>query len=88
MTDLLTANFADHWVVDPVAELAGAADVSIVAGKIASVTWRDGEAAALETEIERRRRCHASRRPVPQAGDRSRRTEEFLTRLRAFVRFA
>jgi dihydroorotase len=47
MTDLLTANFADHWVVDPVAELAGAADVSIVAGKIASVTWRDGEAAAL-----------------------------------------
>ena len=46
MTDLLTANFADHWVLDPVAELAGAADVSIVAGKIASVTWRDGKAAA------------------------------------------
>ena len=46
MTDLLTANFADHWVVDPVAELAGVASVSIVAGKIASVTWRDGEAAA------------------------------------------
>ena len=46
MTGLLTANFADHWVLDPVAELAGAADVSIVAGKIASVTWRDGEAAA------------------------------------------
>jgi dihydroorotase len=47
MTDLLTANFADHWVVDPVAGLAGVASVSIVAGKIASVTWRDGEAAAL-----------------------------------------
>ena len=46
MTDLLTVNFAEHWVVDPVAELAGVADVSIVAGKIASVTWRDGEAAA------------------------------------------
>lgn len=46
MTDLLTANFVDHWVLDPVAELAGAADVSIVAGRIASVTWRDGEAAA------------------------------------------
>jgi dihydroorotase len=46
MTDLLTTNFADHWVVDPVAGLAGAADVSIVAGKIASVTWRDGEVAA------------------------------------------
>jgi len=46
MTDLLTANFAEHWVVDPVAELAGVADVSIVAGKIASVSWRDGEAAA------------------------------------------
>ena len=46
MTDLLTANFADHWVVDPVAGLAGVADVSIVAGKIASVTWRDGEVAA------------------------------------------
>jgi dihydroorotase len=46
MTDLLTVNFADHWVVDPVAELAGVASVSIVAGKIASVTWRDGEAAA------------------------------------------
>jgi dihydroorotase len=46
VTDLLTVNFADHWVVDPVAELAGVASVSIVAGKIASVTWRDGEAAA------------------------------------------
>ena len=46
MTDLLTTNFADHWVVDPVAGLAGVADVSIVAGKIASVTWRDGEVAA------------------------------------------
>ena len=46
MTDLLTVNFAEHWVVDPVAELAGVADVSIVAGKIASVTWRDGEASA------------------------------------------
>ena len=46
MTDLLTANFADHWVVDPVGGLAGVADVSIVAGKIASVTWRDGEVAA------------------------------------------
>jgi len=46
MTDLLTVNFADHWVVDPVAGLAGVASVSIVAGKIASVTWRDGEAAA------------------------------------------
>ena len=46
MTDLLTTNFADHWVLDPVAGLAGVADVSIVAGKIASVTWRDGEVAA------------------------------------------
>ena len=46
MTDLLTANFADHWVVDPVAELAGVASVSIVAGQIVSVTWRDGEATA------------------------------------------
>ncbi|MEI6156332.1 MAG: dihydroorotase [bacterium] len=46
MTDLLTVNFAEHWVVDPVAELAGVASVSIIAGKIASVTWRDGEAAA------------------------------------------
>lgn len=46
MTDLLTVNFADHWVVDPVAELAGVADVGLVAGKIASVTWRDGEPAA------------------------------------------
>ena len=46
MTDLLTANFADHWVLDPVAGLAGVADVSIVAGKIASVTWRDGEVVA------------------------------------------
>ena len=46
MTDLLTANFADHWVLDPVAELAGVADVSVVAGQIVSVTWRDGEAAA------------------------------------------
>ena len=46
MTDLLTANFADHWVVDPVGGLAGVAGVSIVAGKIASVTWRDGEVAA------------------------------------------
>ena len=46
MTDLLTVDFANHWVVDPVAELAGVASVSIVAGKIASVTWRDGEAAA------------------------------------------
>lgn len=46
MTDLLTANFADHWVLDPVAGLAGVADVSLVGGKIGSVTWRDGEAAA------------------------------------------
>jgi dihydroorotase len=46
MTDLLTANFADHWVLDPVAGLAGVADVSVVAGQIVSVTWRDGEAAA------------------------------------------
>jgi len=46
MTDLLTVNFADHWVVDPVAELAGVASVSIVAGQIVSVTWRNGEAAA------------------------------------------
>jgi len=46
MTDLLTVNFAEHWVVDSVAGLAGVASVSIVAGKIASVTWRDGEAAA------------------------------------------
>ena len=46
MTDLLTVSFADHWVVDPVAELAGVASVSIVAGQIVSVTWRDGEAAA------------------------------------------
>jgi dihydroorotase len=46
MTDLLTVNFADHWVVDPVAELAGVASVSIVAGQTVSVTWRDGEAAA------------------------------------------
>jgi dihydroorotase len=46
MTDLLTANFADHWVIDPVAGLAGVADVSLVGGKIGSVTWRDGEAAA------------------------------------------
>jgi dihydroorotase len=46
VTDLLTVNFAEHWVVDPVAELAGVASVSIVAGQIVSVTWRDGEAAA------------------------------------------
>jgi len=46
MTNLLTVNFAEHWVVDPVAALAGVASVSLVAGKIASVTWRDGEAAA------------------------------------------
>ena len=46
MTDLLTVDFANHWVVDPVAELAGVASVSIVAGQVASVTWRDGEAAA------------------------------------------
>ena len=46
MTDLLTVNFAEHWVVDPVAELAGVADASLVAGQIVSVTWRDGEAAA------------------------------------------
>jgi len=46
MTELLTANFADHWVIDPVAGLAGAATVNVVAGKIVSVTWRDGEAAA------------------------------------------
>jgi dihydroorotase len=46
MTDLLTANFADHWVLDPVAGLAGVADVSVVAGQIVSVTWRDGETAA------------------------------------------
>jgi len=46
MNDLLTVNFTEHWVVDPVAGLAGVASVSIVAGKIASVTWRDGEAAA------------------------------------------
>jgi len=46
MTDLLTVNFADHWIVDSVAGLAGVADVSLVAGQIVSVTWRDGEAAA------------------------------------------
>ena len=46
MNDLLTVNFTEHWVVDSVAGLAGVADVSLVAGKIASVTWRDGEAAA------------------------------------------
>ena len=46
MTDLLTVDFANHWVVDPVAELAGVADVSVVAGQVVSVTWRDGEAAA------------------------------------------
>jgi len=46
MTDLLTANFADHWVVDPVAGLAGVADVSVDSGQIVSVTWRDGEGAA------------------------------------------
>jgi len=46
MIDLLTTNFADHWVVDPVAERAGIADVSVVAGQIVSVVWRDGEAAA------------------------------------------
>jgi dihydroorotase len=46
MTDLLTRNFTEHWVVDPIAELAGVADVSVVAGLIASVTWRDGEGAA------------------------------------------
>ena len=46
MTDLPSANFADHWVLDPVAGLAGVADVSLVAGQIVSVTWRDGEAAA------------------------------------------
>ena len=46
MNDLLTVNFTEHWVVDPVAGLAGVADVSLVAGQIVSVTWRDGEAAA------------------------------------------
>jgi len=46
MTDLLTKNFAEHWVLDPVAGLAGVADVSVVAGQIVSVTWRDGEGAA------------------------------------------
>jgi len=46
MTDLLTANFADHWVVDPVSGLAGVADVSVDSGQIVSVTWRDGEAVA------------------------------------------
>jgi len=46
MTDLLTANFADHWVVDPVAGLAGVAGVSVDSGQIVSVTWRDGEGAA------------------------------------------
>ena len=46
MTDLLTKNFAEHWVVDPVAGLAGVADVSVVAGQIVSVTWRDGQVAA------------------------------------------
>ena len=46
MTDLLTVNFAEHWVVDSVTGLAGVASVSIVAGQIVSVTWRDGEAAA------------------------------------------
>lgn len=46
MTELLTANFTDHWVLDPVAGLAGAATVNVVAGQIVSVTWRDGEAAA------------------------------------------
>ena len=46
MTDLLSTNFAKHWVVDPVAELAGVAEVSVVAGQVVSVIWRDGEAAA------------------------------------------
>ncbi|MFZ9767331.1 MAG: dihydroorotase [Candidatus Limnocylindrus sp.] len=46
MTDLLTQDFAEHWVLDPVAGLAGVADVSVVAGQIVSVTWRDGEATA------------------------------------------
>lgn len=46
MADLLTVNFADQWVVDPVAERAGVADVTIVAGEIVSVAWRDGEASA------------------------------------------
>jgi dihydroorotase len=46
MTDLLTMNLADHWVVDSVAELAGVASVSIVEGQIVSVTWRDGADAA------------------------------------------
>ena len=46
MNDLLTVNFTEHWVVDPVAGLAGVADVSVVAGQIVSATWRDGEVAA------------------------------------------
>ena len=46
MTDLLTQNFAEHWVLDSVAGLAGVADVNVVAGQIVSVAWRDGEAAA------------------------------------------
>jgi dihydroorotase len=48
MSDLLTATFADHWVVDPAARLAGVASVKVVAGQIAAVTWRDGEATARE----------------------------------------
>jgi dihydroorotase len=46
MTEQLTMNLADHWVVDSVAELAGVASVSIVEGQIVSVTWRDGADAA------------------------------------------
>lgn len=46
MADGVTRSFANHWVVDPVAELAGVADVHVASGTIASVSWRDGEAAA------------------------------------------
>ncbi|MBU6256675.1 MAG: hypothetical protein KGN04_04540, partial [Chloroflexi bacterium] len=46
MADGVTRSFTNHWVVDPVAELAGVADVHVASGTIASVSWRDGEAAA------------------------------------------
>jgi dihydroorotase len=48
MSDLVTATFVDHWVVDPAAGLAGVASVDVAAGQIAAVTWRDGDAAARE----------------------------------------
>ena len=46
MTEQLTRDFPDRWVVDPVAGLAGVADLRLVDGTIASLTWRDGESAA------------------------------------------